>query len=86
MLISSIAYYLLQRAIVRGHGMQSVLAAALGKDSKGKLSPVLYTAGIVLAFLNPWLSIAIYALMAVIWFVPDRRIERYLAHRRRRAR
>ena len=78
MLMPAIAYYLLQKAIVRRHGMQSVLATALGRDIKGKLSPILYAAGIALAFLNPWLSIAIYALITIIWFVPDRRIEKIM--------
>jgi uncharacterized membrane protein len=74
----AIAYYLLQKAIVRRHGAQSVLATALGRDIKGKLSPILYAAGIALAFFNPWLSIAIYALITVIWLIPDRRIENML--------
>ncbi|MCL2429667.1 MAG: hypothetical protein FWD12_10580, partial [Alphaproteobacteria bacterium] len=56
----------------------SVLAEALGADAKGKLSLVLYAAGIPLAFVQPWLSIALYVLVALIWFVPDRRIEKAL--------
>jgi len=75
LLLPAIAYYLLQRAIVHEQGTQSVLAKAIGSDIKGKISPVLYVAGIVLAFVNPWISIAIYALVAVMWLVPDRRIE-----------
>jgi uncharacterized membrane protein len=55
-----------------------VLAKALGSDIKGKISPILYVAGIVLAFVSPWISIAIYALVAVMWLVPDRRIENTL--------
>jgi uncharacterized membrane protein len=74
----AIAYYLLQKSIVRRHGAESVLATALGRDIKGKLSPILYAAGIALAFVSPWLSIAIYALITVIWLVPDRRIENIL--------
>ena len=74
----AIAYYLLQRAIVRAQGRHSVLAHALGSDIKGKISPVLYAAAIALAFVQPWISIAIYALVAAIWLVPDRRIERAL--------
>jgi uncharacterized membrane protein len=76
LLMPAIAYVLLQRAIIHRHGKQSVLAEALGTDLKGKISPVLYVAGIVLAFVNPWLSIALYVLVAIIWLVPDRRIER----------
>jgi uncharacterized membrane protein len=71
----SIAYYLLERAILRRHGHRSVLAEALGRDFKGKVSRVLYAAGIALAFVYPWVSIAIYALVALMWLVPDRRIE-----------
>jgi uncharacterized membrane protein len=72
----AIAYSLLQKAIVRGQGAHSVLAQALGSDIKGKLSLVFYAAGTVLAFVNPWASIAIYILVALMWLVPDRRIEK----------
>ena len=78
LLMPAIAYNLLQRAILHRHGAQSVLAHALGSDIKGKVSPVLYAAAIALAFLNSWLSIALYVLVATIWFVPDRRIENVL--------
>jgi len=78
LLMPAIAYYLLQRTIVRKQGAHSVLASALGTDMKGKLSPVLYIAGIALAFIAPWLSILIYVSVAVIWLVPDRRIENIL--------
>jgi uncharacterized membrane protein len=78
LLMPAIAYHLLQRAIVHKQGQQSLLATALGKDFKGKISPLLYAAAIVLAFVDPWLSIAIYALVAVMWLIPDRRIERAL--------
>jgi uncharacterized membrane protein len=60
---------------MRKQGTHSVLANALGSDIKGKISPILYVAGIVTAFVSPWLSIAIYVLVTVMWFVPDRRIE-----------
>jgi uncharacterized membrane protein len=76
LLMPAIAYVLLQRAIIHRHGKQSVLAEALGTDLKGKLSPILYVAGIGLAFVYPWISIALYVLVAIIWLVPDRRIER----------
>jgi TMEM175 potassium channel family protein len=75
LLMPAIAYYLLQKAIMRKQGAHSVLAHALGNDIKGKISPVLYVAGIALAFVYPWASIAIYALVAAMWIVPDRRIE-----------
>jgi TMEM175 potassium channel family protein len=76
LLMPAVAYPLLQWAIIHQHGKQSVLAVALGSDLKGKISPTLYAAGIVLAFVNPWVSIALYVLVAIIWLVPDRRIER----------
>jgi TMEM175 potassium channel family protein len=75
LLLPAIAYFLLQRAIVHKQGVDSVLAHALGSDIKGKISLFLYLAGIVLAFFSPWLSVAIYALVAAMWLVPDRRIE-----------
>jgi uncharacterized membrane protein len=78
LLMPAIAYYLLQKAIIRKQGTNSVLADALGKDIKGKISLIFYIAGIALAFVNPWLAVAIYALVAVIWLVPDRRIEKVL--------
>jgi uncharacterized membrane protein len=79
LLMPAIAYYLLQKAILRKQGAHSVLAAALGQDLKGKLSPVLYIAGIALAFVSPWVSVALYVLVAVIWLVPDRRIEKVIS-------
>jgi len=78
LLMPAIAYYLLQQAILHRHGKQSVLARALGSDFKGKVSPLLYLAAIGLAFVKPWLSIAIYAAVAIMWLVPDRRIEKAL--------
>jgi uncharacterized membrane protein len=76
LLMPAIAYVLLQNAIIHRQGARSVLAKAIGRDVKGKISPVLYIAGIVSAFYLPWLSILCYALVAAIWLVPDRRIER----------
>ena len=78
LLMPAIAYYLLQKALMRKQGPDSVLANALGSNIKGKTSLMLYVAGIVLAFVSPWLSIAIYALVAIMWLVPDRRIENVL--------
>ncbi len=78
LLMPAIAYNLLQQAILHKQGRHSVLAHALGRDLKGKLSPLLYLAAIGLAFVVPWLSIAIYVLVAVVWLVPDRRIEKVL--------
>jgi uncharacterized membrane protein len=78
LLMPAIAYLLLQKAILRKQGARSVLAKALGQDLKGKLSALLYIAGIALAFVNPWMSVALYVLVAAIWLVPDRRIERVI--------
>ena len=78
LLMPAIAYYLLQMAIVHQQGRKSVLANALGSDFKGKVSMLLYAAAVALAFVSPWISIAIYALVAVMWLIPDRRIERAL--------
>ena len=75
----ALAWSLLQKAITRKHGMESVLAKALGTDLKGKISPVLYAVAIALAFVSPWISLAIYALVAVMWLIPDRRIEHAIA-------
>jgi uncharacterized membrane protein len=75
MLGAAIAYTILQRAIVRHHGPDSGLARALGRDRKGKLSLALYAAAIPLAFVNRWISVAIYVFVAMLWLIPDRRIE-----------
>ena len=76
--MSAVAYHLLEIAIIACNGRTSALAVALGADTKGKLSLVLYAAGTLLAFVQPWLSIAVYVLVALIWFVPDLRIEKAL--------
>ncbi len=79
LLMAALAYYALQSAIVRQQGPGSVLAEALGSDWKGKLSPFAYLAAIPLAFINPWIADALYVAVALLWIVPDRRIERKLA-------
>jgi len=78
LLLSSIAYWILQKNIIKKHGKDSILVKALGKDLKGKLSPILYILGSVSAFINIWISGAIYILVAIIWLVPDSRIEKAL--------
>jgi len=78
LLMAAIAYYILQRAIIAQQGPGSLLAAAIGKDWKGKISPVLYFIAIPLAFVSPWISSGLYVLVALMWLVPDRRIERVL--------
>ena len=80
LLMAGGAYLLLQRAIIASEGEASVLKRAVGTDWKGKLSPVLYLTAIAFTFWAPWVSQAIYASAALIWLVPDRRIERALKH------
>ncbi len=79
LLMPAIAYYLLQKAILRREGQASTLAKALGRDIKGKVSPFLYMAAIVLSFVNPLIAGVIYVSVAVMWLIPDKRIERALA-------
>jgi TMEM175 potassium channel family protein len=76
LLLAAIAYYVLQTAIIATQGPGSRLAAAIGDDLKGKISPLLYAAAIPLAFVSRAIAEAIYVLVALIWLVPDRRIER----------
>jgi uncharacterized membrane protein len=78
LLMSAIAYSILQRAIVAKQGPGSLLAGALGRDRKGKLSIICYLAAIGLSFLNQWIADAFYVFVAAMWFIPDRRIERVL--------
>jgi len=79
LLCAGIAYFILTRVLLATHGRDSLLAKALGSDFKGKVSVVLYLAAVVLAFVQPWISLAIYVLVALMWLVPDRRFERLLA-------
>jgi uncharacterized membrane protein len=81
--MAAIAYLLLQRTIISKHGQDSLLAVAIGKDYKGKLSPALYLIAIPSAFLHQWIAGAIYVLVALIWLVPDKRIERALSDSRK---
>ena len=75
LLLAGIAYYLLQTSIIRAQGPHSTLAEAIGSDVKGKISPAIYASAIPLAFVQPWISIALYILVALLWLVPDRRVE-----------
>jgi len=79
LLMAAVSYTLLQMALVASNGSHAMLAHAVGRDLKGKLSIVCYVLAIPLAFLNQWISDALYVLVAVIWFVPDRRIEKAAA-------
>jgi uncharacterized membrane protein len=80
LLAAALAYYILQQTIIAAQGERSVLRQAVGSDWKGKASPLLYLVGIGLTFVSAWLSQAIYVLVALIWLVPDRRIERVARH------
>ena len=81
LLMAAIAFLLLERAIISADGPTSVLRHAVGKDWKGKLSPLVYAAAIVSTFWWRWVAEAIYVLVALLWLIPDRRIERALNHR-----
>jgi uncharacterized membrane protein len=79
LLMAAIAYWILQQTILVEHGCGSLLARAVGHDFKGRVSPLLYAIAIAAAFYNPWISDALYILVALMWTVPDRRIEKILA-------
>jgi uncharacterized membrane protein len=76
LLMAGIAYFILTQALLHLHGKGSTLAASIGDDRKGKLSVVIYAAAIPLAFVRPWIAGACYVIVAVMWLIPDRRIER----------
>jgi TMEM175 potassium channel family protein len=77
--MSSIAYFILSQCLLKYEGKSSVLAAAVGNDFKGKISSILYVLAIVLAFINAWTSLGIYTLVAMIWVIPDKRIEKVIS-------
>jgi uncharacterized membrane protein len=79
LLMAGLAYFVLARALAAYHGKDSKLALAIGKDTKGLVSILIYAAAIPLAFVNPWIAMSLYVLVALTWFIPDRRIERVLA-------
>ena len=81
LLMAAIAYYVLQRTIIAKEGRESLLAQAVGKDWKGKLSPLFYLAAIPLAFVSPWIAGGLYVFAALLWLIPDPRIERELEKR-----
>ncbi len=78
LLFSAIAYFILSRVLIAYHSKDSALVTALGRDSKGRVSMVFYALAIPLAFVNTWISCALYALVAIMWLIPDRRIENTL--------
>lgn len=81
LLMAAIAYWILQQAIMAEQGRDSLLAVAIGNDLKGKLSPLLYAIAIPSAFFNQWIAGAAYIVVALMWLIPDRRIERVIAER-----
>ena len=78
LLMSGTAYYILSSLLIRLHGKHSTLAAAVGSDAKGIMSLLLYVSAIALSFVSRWIAIGIYVMVALIWLVPDRRIEKVL--------
>jgi uncharacterized membrane protein len=78
LLMTAMAHWILQRRIIASQGVDSILKEAIGSDWKGKLSALLYVSGIALAFVSPWLAVSGYVLAAILWVIPDRRIERVL--------
>jgi uncharacterized membrane protein len=78
LLAAAVAYYILQITIMRAEADEPLLADALGRDLKGKASPVLYVMGILLSFVEPLVGLALYTVVAIMWLVPDRRLERYV--------
>jgi uncharacterized membrane protein len=83
LLMAAVAYALLQRVIIARQGPDSMLAEAVGRDLKGKGSVVLYIPAIGAAFIEPWIAVSLYVIVALIWLVPDRRIERTLKYQGR---
>ena len=79
LLFAAVAYFILAKTLIALHGRDSVIATALGRDFKGKISIVIYLAAVALALVGPWIACALYVSVAVMWLVPDRRIERTLA-------
>ena len=82
LLMAAIAYWILQRSIIASQGADSLLKEAVGRDWKGKVSPILYVAGTAAAFRSPWCAQGVYFLVAILWFIPDRRIESALVRRK----
>jgi len=76
--MAAIAYFILQQLIIASQGENSLLKKAIGKDLKGKASPVLYVIAIVFAFWFQWISLGLYVFVALMWLIPDKRIERVL--------
>ncbi|HET8828693.1 MAG TPA: TMEM175 family protein [Pelobium sp.] len=82
LLMAAIAYWILQSIIIKQHGNHSILGKAVGKDLKGKASPIIYTLGILASFWVSWLAITLYVVVALMWLIPDKRIEIILTHQK----
>jgi uncharacterized membrane protein len=82
LLMAAIAYFILQTRIIKNHGKDSILSKAIGKDIKGKISPALYIIGLASSWMSPWIPGLIYALVALIWLIPDKRIEYIIDNQR----
>lgn len=78
-LMAALSYYLLSQCLIHHHGKGSLLEAAVGADFKGKISIAIYAAAILLSFVNRWVGFGLYWVVALIWLVPDRRIERVIS-------
>ena len=79
LLMAAIAYWILQQLIIASQGSESVLKKAIGSDWKGKLSPIVYASAIPMAFVSRWVSLGLYVFVALVWLVPDKRIENALS-------
>lgn len=76
--MNALAYTILAKLLIKHHGPESILGKAIGKDTKGKISLALYLSAMLMAFVNAWISLAIYVIVAIIWIIPDTRIEKTL--------
>ena len=79
LLMSGLAYYILSRVLVSYHGKESTLAIAIGRDFKGKISVVIYAVAVLLSLVNSWLAFLLYVSVAIMWLIPDRRIEKTMS-------
>lgn len=81
LMMAGVSYYILAHSLTSIHGKDSVLSTAIGKDKKGIASVVLYIIGIACSFIHPWIGFSFYVIVAIIWFIPDRRIEKKIEHK-----
>lgn len=81
LMMAGIAYHILARTLIKLHGENSTLAKAIGKDQKGLISLLIYATGVAVCFINSWISLSLYALVAAIWLIPDKRIEKKIVNK-----